>query len=317
MTRLAKRIVAAPPFQRFIVAVILLAGVLAGLETSGSLVAAYGPLLGRLDLLVLFIFIAEMTLKLAAHGKRPWLYFRDGWNAFDFAIVALCCLPMDSQFAAVLRLTRGLRLLRLVTALPRLQLLVGALLKSLGAMGYVSLLLALMFYIYGVAGVHLFGSHDPQHFGSLSAALVSLFRMITLDNWSDIFNAARGTAPISATLYFVSFILLGTMIMLNLFIGIIMNSMSEMHAEIEERDRARHVKELGHVTLADDLNLLEEQIDALKTQVTRLKTRLAHTPEKRAEAALRTASITAAESADDCNAAQECRADLPPARRQP
>ena len=283
MTRLAKQIVAAPAFQRFIVAVILLAGVLAGLETSNSLMAAYGPLLQRLNLLVLVIFIAEMALKLAAHGRQPWLYFRDGWNVFDFAIVALCCLPMDSQFAAVLRLARGLRLLRLVTALPRLQLLVGALLKSLGAMGYVTLLLALMFYIYGVAGVHLFGGHDAQHFGSLSAALVSLFRMITLDNWSDLFSAARAEAPIAAVLYFVSFILLGTMIMLNLFIGIIMNSMSEMHAEIEERDRARHVKELGHATLADDFNLLEQQLDALRQQAAKLKTRLAHESERPGE----------------------------------
>ena len=283
MTRLAKQIVAAPAFQKFIIAVILLAGVLAGLETSNSLITTYGPLLKRLNLLVLVIFITEMTLKLAAHGRRPWLYFRDGWNVFDFAIVALCCLPMDSQFAAVLRLARGLRLLRLVTALPRLQLLVGALLKSLGAMGYVTLLLALMFYIYGVAGVHLFGGHDARHFDSLGAALVSLFRMITLDNWSDIFNAARTGAPIAAVLYFVSFILLGTMIMLNLFIGIIMNSMSEMHAEIEARDRARHVKEFGHATLGDDFNLLEQQLDALKDQAAKLKRRLANQPDRPGE----------------------------------
>jgi voltage-gated sodium channel len=276
MTRLARQIVEAPAFQRFIVAVILLAGVLAGLETSGSLMAAHGPLLKRLDLLVLGIFIAEMALKLAAHGRQPWRYFRDGWNAFDFAIVALCCLPMDSQFAGVLRLARVLRVLRLVSALPRLQLLVGALLKSLGAMGYVSLLLALIFYIYGVAGVHLFGGHDALHFGSLGAALTSLFRMITLDNWSDIFNAARAGAPLTAVLYFVSFILFGTMIMLNLFIGIIMNSMSEMHSEIEERDRARHVKELGHTTLVDEFNLLEQQLGALKDQAALLRKRLAH-----------------------------------------
>jgi voltage-gated sodium channel len=276
MTRIAKQIVAAPAFQRFIIAVILLAGVLAGLETSNVLMAEYGPLVKRFNLLVLVIFIAEITIKLAAHGRRPWHYFRDGWNVFDFAIVALCCLPMDSQFAAVLRLARGLRLLRLVTALPRLQLLVGALLKSLGAMGYVTLLLALLFYIYGVAGVHLFGGHDARHFGSLDAALISLFRMITLDNWSDLFNAARANAPMAAALYFVSFILLGTMIMLNLFIGIIMNSMSEMHTEIEVRDRARHVKELGHTTLADDFNLLEQQLDGLREQTAKLKQRLAH-----------------------------------------
>jgi voltage-gated sodium channel len=320
MTRLAKQTVAAPAFQRFILAVVLLAGLLAGLETSNSLMAAYGPLLHRLNLVVLVIFITEMTLKLAAHGRKPWLYFHDGWNVFDFAVVALCCLPMDSQFAAVLRLARGLRLLRLVTALPRLQLLVGALLKSLGAMGYVTLLLALMFYIYGVAGVHLFGGHDVQHFGSLSAALVSLFRMITLDNWSDIFNAARAGAPIAAALYFVSFILLGTMIMLNLFIGIIMNSMSEMHAEIEARDRARHVKEFGHATLADDVNQLEERLDALKAQATKLKWRLTNQPDRPEEGPfsqnrVKTAWPTRAVSAGGCNAGQACKADLPPARK--
>jgi len=179
----------------------------------------------------------------------------------------------------VLRLARGLRLLRLITALPKLQLLVGALLKSLGAMGYVSLLLALMFYIYGVAGVHLFGKADAAHFGSLPAALLSLFRVITLDNWSDIFRAAQAGAPLAALAYFISFILLGTMIMLNLFIGIIMNSMAEMHAEIEARDRARHEKELGRATLVDEFNLLEQQLDALKEQAMKLKNRLKHKTE--------------------------------------
>jgi voltage-gated sodium channel len=261
-------------FQKFIVAVILLAGVLAGLETSKNLMAAHGPLLKRLDLLVLVIFIAEMTLKLAVHGRKPWNYFRDGWNVFDFAIVALCCLPVDSQFAAVLRLARGLRLLRLVTALPRLQLLVGALLKSLGAMGYVGLLLALMFYIYGVAGVHLFGQSDPQHFGSLSTALFSLFRVITLDNWIDVFRPAQAGAPLAAAAYFISFILIGTMIMLNLFIGIVMNSMAEMHAEIAERDRQRHVTETGAATIDDELRLLERQIESLKDQAGRARQRL-------------------------------------------
>ena len=142
-------------FNRLMVAVILLAGVLAGLETSATLRESCGALLWSLDTLVLAIFVAEIALKIAAHGRRPWGYFQDGWNVFDFLIVAVCCLPLEAQFAAVFRLGRGLRLLRLVTAVPRLQLLVGALLKSLGAMGYVTLLLALVFYIYGVAGVHL------------------------------------------------------------------------------------------------------------------------------------------------------------------
>src|SRR5512139_877556 len=276
MTARLLQIVQARWFHHGVVAVIVLAGLVAGLETAPAIRAQHGPILDLLDVLILGVFVVEALLKMAAHGRRPWLYFADGWNVFDFLIIVICVLPVGGPFAAVLRLARALRLLRLVSALPKLQLLVGALLKSLGAMGYVTLLLALMFYIYAVAGVHLFGGHDPQHFGSLSVALVSLFRMITLDNWSDLFSAARAEAPIAAVLYFVSFILLGTMIMLNLFIGIIMNSMSEMHAEIDERDRARHVKELGHATLADDFNLLEQQLDALRDQAAKLKRRLAH-----------------------------------------
>ena len=265
-------------FEATIMVVIILAGVLAGLETSPALVARYGAGLEALDLLVLAIFVVEIALKMAVHGRQPWHYFRDGWNVFDFTIVALCCLPMNAQFAAVLRLARALRLLRLVTALPRLQLLVGALLKSLGAMGYVGLLLALMFYIYGVAGVHLFREVDAGHFGSLPAALLSLFQVITLDNWSDIYRAARVGAPVATPIYFISFILLGTMIMLNLFIGIVMNSMSEMHAEIAERDRQRHVTETGAATTDDELHLLERQIESLKDQAGRARQRLRQKP---------------------------------------
>jgi voltage-gated sodium channel len=260
-------------FNRLMVAVILLAGVLAGLETSTALRESYGALLRGLDTLVLVIFVAEIALKIAAHGRRPWGYFQDGWNAFDFLIVAVCCLPTEAQFAAVFRLARGLRLLRLVTAVPRLQLLVGALLKSLGAMGYVTVLLALVFYIYGVAGVHLFGGIDPKHFGTLSAALLSLFRLITLDNWTDLFLAAAEGSRLAAVLYFVSFIMLGTMIMLNLFIGIIMNSMAEMHNELAERERAQHLAQAGRITLHDELVLFERQIDELKRQAARLRQR--------------------------------------------
>jgi voltage-gated sodium channel len=120
----------------------------------------------------------------------------------------------------------------LISAVPKLQLLVGALLKSLSAMGYVSILLALLFYIYAVAGVNLFGKTDPGHFGSLGAALLSLFRIVTLDNWGDIYFAQVAHVPeVKVAIYFTTFIVFGTMIILNLSIGIILNSMSEAHAE--------------------------------------------------------------------------------------
>ncbi len=233
MTRLAKQIVDSRWFQGAIIAVILFAGVVVGLETSAEIVARHGPLLHVLDGLVLAIFIVEIALKLMSHGRRPLDYFRDGWNTFDFAIVVVCLLPIGGAFAAVLRLARVLRLLRLVTALPKLQLLVGALFKSFSSMGYVGLLLGLMFYIYAILGVHLFGKDTPQHFGSLSLASFTLFQIITLDNWSDVFHAVKIASPLLTAVYFITFILLGTMIMLNLFIGVIMNSMSEMHKELE------------------------------------------------------------------------------------
>jgi voltage-gated sodium channel len=267
-----KTFVASKPFHHVIVAVIALAGVVAGLETSPAIMAQHGALLHGLDKIILGIFVIEAALKMAMHGRQPWRYFADGWNVFDFLIVVMCLLPVGGPFAAVLRLARALRLLRLVSALPKLQLLVGALLKSLSAMGYVSLLLALLFYIYAVAGIHLFGAHDPKNFGSLGAALLTLFRIVTLDNWGDIFLTQLPNVPaFKVAVYFVTFIVFGTMIILNLFIGIIMNSMAEMHAEIAERDRAQHERETGESTLEDELNSLEADLKATQSRLASLR----------------------------------------------
>lgn len=256
---LARQITLAAWFQRTIFVMILLAGVLAGLETSPAIMARHGMLLRVADALVLAVFIIEAALKITAQGRR---YFADGWNVFDFLIVTICCLPLDAHFAAVLRLVRAIRLLRLVSALPKLQLLVGALLKSLGAMGYVGLLLGLMFYIYAVAGIHLFGAHDAKHFGSFPAALLTLFQMITLDDWGNIYADTRAASPIVTGVYFVSFIMLGTMIMLNLFIGVITSSMTEMHAELDKQD----AQNAGHSP--------EEQIAAIERALHTLRASL-------------------------------------------
>jgi voltage-gated sodium channel len=271
MKSIAQSLVGAPWFQRTIVAFIVLAGVLAGLETNPVIVARHGDWLRWLDGLVLGVFAAEILVKLAAHAPKPWRYFQDGWNVFDFVIVAVCLLPLESQFLAVMRVARALRLLRLVSALPKLQLLVGALLKSLSAMGYVSLLLGMLFYIYAVAGVHLFGPGSPEYFRDLPTALLTLFRVVTLDNWGDMFVAQLAHAPgLKVAIYFVTFIVFGTMIILNLFIGIIMNSMSEMHEEIAAREAA---EQRPADSLADEVRALERELDQLKARVIRLRRR--------------------------------------------
>ena len=131
METFSLKIVESRGFQRAVLGVILFAGVLVGLETSVTLMARAGGVLHAIDRVVLAFFVVELALRIGACGTRPWKFFADGWNVFDFVIVAVCLLPVQAEFAAVLRLVRVLRVLRLITAVPRLQILVGALLKSI------------------------------------------------------------------------------------------------------------------------------------------------------------------------------------------
>jgi voltage-gated sodium channel len=243
VTSLARRIVDAPKFQLGITLVILFAGVLVGLETDAHIVARYGTVLHALDRVVLGLFVLEIALKMLAEGKAPQRYFLDRWNVFDFVIVALCFVPMSGQYVTVLRLLRLLRVLRLLHAFPKLQLLVSALLHSIPSMGYVAMFLGLLFYVYGVAAVFLFGAHDPMHFGNLGASVLSLFTVVTLEGWAELMYTQMEVYPLASPLFFVSFVLIGTMIVLNLFIGVIMNSMQEASAELERAQEQIRIRE--------------------------------------------------------------------------
>lgn len=280
----AHAVVHAPRFQHFITFVILFAAVLVGLETNHALMASYGAVLHVLDEIVLAIFAVEILLKMVAEVPRVHRYFLEPWNVFDFLIVASVLLPFGAEYITVLRLLRLLRVLRLVHALPRLQIIVGALLKSIPSMGYVSLLLFLVFYVYGVAAVFLFGQNDPFRFGSLSLSLVTLFTVATGEDWSTTLYTqmysclshgydgreqlctAPAAQPVLAPLFFISFILLGTMVILNLFIGVIMKGMEE--AELEQNEltqRRREEQGEGAVsTLDEDVRALEAKLEELR-----------------------------------------------------
>ncbi|MBX3126574.1 MAG: ion transporter [Polyangiaceae bacterium] len=280
-------------FQNFVTWVIIFAGVLVGVETYPGLVAQYGDTLHTLDKIVLGIFVVEILVKVGAEGNKPWRFFSDNWNVFDFIIVAAAFLPISSQYVTVLRLARLLRVLRLVRALPKLQLLVSALLKSIPSMAYVSLLLFLLFYVYAVAAVFLFGANDPIHFRNLQIALVSLFRAVTLEDWTDLMYIQMygcnnygydgdpsctdpQAYPILGALFFVSFVLLGTMVVLNLFIGVIMNGMTEAQKEaddLHEADRVRAGLAAAPETLSDELGKLEKQLAELQGTMANLARR--------------------------------------------
>lgn len=292
VVQLSRDIAESSRFQNFITGVILFAGVLVGIETYPGMVEQHGTVLHFLDKVVLWIFVAEIAVKMVAAWPRPWHFFRDPWNNFDFIIVAAAFLPFAGSAATVLRLVRLLRVLRLVRAVPKLQILVGALLKSIPSMGYVSVLLLLLFYVYAVAGVFMWGGNDPAHFGNLQIAFVTLFRTVTLEDWTDIMYTAMygcdvaGTgydaldamctspaaSPVGGAIYFVSFVLFGTMIVLNLFIGVILSGMGEAQKESEDQVAAARG---GVPTLDDELRTLEQQIATMQEQVARVRRRRA------------------------------------------
>jgi len=254
MVRKLQQIAYSRWFHDLILSLILLSGVLVGMETYPRYHSdtEVGHVLLLIQDAILWAFVAEAAIKIGAHGTGPWLYFKNPWNVFDFTIIAICFLPIGAEFAMVFRMARLLRTLRLFTALPRLQVLVSALLKSIPSLGYVGILLLLHFYIYAVLGTFLFQHNDPIRFGNLHCSMMTLFEVLTLEGWNDVFNTQmlgsnvtysdewRELAgservstgrPIAAAAYFVSFILLGTMIMLNLFTGVIINSMQEAQSQ--------------------------------------------------------------------------------------
>jgi len=272
-------------FRYFILAVIIASGVIVGLETYPAIDERFAHSFHLIDQTIIYIFLVEIILKLLAYGKKPWLYFTDPWNIFDFIIVAVCFIPqIDTHFVTVLRLARILRVFRIISILPKLQLLVNALLKSIPSMGYVVVLLFLVFYIYAVIGSFMFAKSDPVHFGSLHTAMISLFKVLTLEGWTDIMNiqlygiaapSSENTmkpGSFTSIAYFVSFILFGAMIIMNLFIGVIMNSMQESHDDLKKeliKKQQQQQPGAGSQTL---LKELENKIDELKLDIQKLST---------------------------------------------
>src|SRR5689334_10395248 len=215
----ARRVVDATWFEPFMIGLIIFNAILIGLETSPAFMADYGTWLHLGNDLVLYAFIVEATLKITAVAPRFRLYFANGWNAFDFSIIVLSLIPATGEFALVARLIRILRVLRLVSAVPQLRLIVATLVRSIPSMGHVIMLMGVVFYIYAVTGFHLFERVDPEHWGTLGASLLTLFQLVTLEGWVDVMDTAMETYR-WAWIYFVSFVLLGTFVVLNLFIAV-------------------------------------------------------------------------------------------------
>ena len=215
--------------RKFITAVILFNAVILGLETSdmAMAMAKAGLLIGFLDRMCLAIFVLELVLKLLAYRLR---FFRDGWNIFDFAIVAVSLVPA-AQSLSVLRSLRILRILRVVSVAPRLRRVVEGFITALPGMASVFLLMGIIFYIGSVISTQLFSTDFPQWFGSLAQSAYSLFQIMTLESWSmGIVRPVMEVYPY-AWAFFVPFIMVTTFAVVNLLVGLIVNSMQDAHSE--------------------------------------------------------------------------------------
>ncbi len=259
----ADRLVNKAAFEYTIIALILLNGVFLGLGTSPVLAQQYGDLLHLGNQIVLGVFIVEALLKMIALAPRVDMYFRDGWNVFDFLVIVFSLIPATGEFAMVARLARLLRVLRLISAIMELRLIVAALVRSIPSVGHVMLLMSIIVYIYAIIGYQLFHEHDPMHWRNLGISVLTLFNIITLEGWTVVMENAMQLHS-WAWIYFVSFVIAGTFVVINLFIAIIINNLDDAKAErLKELQppvsREELMRELRSTRNA--LQRLEERLD--------------------------------------------------------
>ena len=217
-------------FEYLIIAVIIVNGIILGLETSDAVDRRYGDWLRLGNEVALWVFIVEAALKMLAQWPRSWRYFRDGWNIFDFLVIVFALVPATGQFAMIARLARLLRVVRLISAIRDLRLIVAALVRAIPSVGHVIMLMSIVVYIYAIMGYHLFHELDPARWGNLGLSVLTLFNIITLDNWTNVTNTAMRHYP-WAWIYFVSFVVVGTFVVINMFIAIIINSLDDAKRE--------------------------------------------------------------------------------------
>ena len=229
-TQRLQTIIEAPAFGRFITGVIIFNAVLLGMETSPTLMDAIGPMIVTLDTLCLTIFVAEIAMKLIATGRR---FFQSGWNIFDFLIVGIALVP-GAAGLSVLRALRILRVLRVISVAPRLRRVVEGFISALPGMASVFLLMAIIFYIGAVIATKLFSYSFPDWFGDLGLSAYTLFQIMTLESWSmGIVRPVMEVYPY-AWVFFVPFIMVTTFAVVNLLVGLIVNSMQDAHHAEDE-----------------------------------------------------------------------------------
>ncbi len=258
------RLVDSERFQIFIGSIIVANAIVLGMETYPGLMDSYGATLRFLNTFFYGIFLIELFTRIASYGLRPWNFFRSGWNVFDFIIIGGALVPAVREQATVLRLLRLARIVRLMRFLPDARVLLSTVTKATPAVLSMVVLTVLLLFIYGIVGWTLFGSQLPEHWGTVGTAMLTLFVLLTLENFP-VYLAEANTVTPFATIYFLSYVLIAAFIIVNLLIGVVISSMER--AREEEAAAARKQGQDRKAAMLDHIAELREALDELEGEV--------------------------------------------------
>ena len=269
-----RKVVDHKAFQGFILFIIIFNSVIMGIETISGLPDKVVLVLGLFNNVCLWIFIIEMLLKFLAYGMD---YFKDPWNWFDMVIIGtslISALPFMAALRAfrvlrVLRSLKALRSMRLVSSIRHLQIILVAIVRSVPSILWTGLLMILIYYIFALIGVNLFGQAFPDWFGTVGKAMYTLFQVMTLESWSMGISRPVMEVYSAAWLYFVPFVLISSFIVMNVVVGIVVNSISEVTAE----DTKQALVDAGDEESGEKSE--EEQIKVLTREVKEMREMLA------------------------------------------
>ncbi|MCW4148409.1 ion transporter [Halomonas sp. 18H] len=248
-------------FEAFVIAIIVISALVIGAKTYEEETSRFEQWLLYLDLAITVFFLVEILIRIAAEGSLI-RFFRRGWNVFDFVIVTASLIPMDdSEMVLLARLLRIFRVLRLVSMIPELQMLLSALVKSIPRMGYVVLLMFIIFYIYAAIGSFLFADVDSFLWGNISISMLTLFRIATFEDWTDILYATQEVYAWS-WIYYLTFIFLTAFIFLNMMIGIVLDVMQKESAALDVLTNGEDVDET--YALRNEVSEMRSQLDRME-----------------------------------------------------
>jgi voltage-gated sodium channel len=264
-----QRLVDSAAFTAAVVFVILANAVVLGLQTYPGLERRHGDTLDLLNGLFLVFFVIEILLRIASYLPRPWRFFLDGWNVFDFVAVGLAFVPGLQRNSTVLRLARLARIVRVAHLLPDVRVLITAVIRSLPPLASMGILTTLILFVYGMIGWQLFGAEQPQQWGTIGEAMLTLFVMLTLEDFPQYMERGMEIHPWS-WVFFVSFILVAAFVVINVFIGIVLNSMEEAR-ELERRKRLAPgdggILGVGPAPVAERIQILRAALDELEQEL--------------------------------------------------